>query len=741
MRTSARRPAPLAPARALVVLAALAALVGRAPAARAQVEVDGQTEVRSIDFSGVTTLSARTLRETMRTRPWGTLHGLQTLLGKLPLVPGPKPQPFSPAELQRDVVRMRRAYAQAGFPEAAIRYDVRHDEKKNVLDITFVVEEGPPLILSAFRVAASDSAGPLPFPPGQQGSWDALVEKARSLEGERLDVPLARARGRQLRDWWRDRGFARARLVPRVERDTIAHTVDVRLEVLPGRPARYGDITIEGNDALAEGAILRQLGFGEGEVYSASALEEAERDVQTLAIVRFADADVPILEPRDSTSAPGAPVAVAGDSVEILPVRIRIKESKPHFTSAELGYVSDGGLSVQSNWEHYNFTGGGRSLTVAASAQTGWLAPAATRDRRYRISTSLEQPGFLLRRASGLISPFAEARDDERDRSTQYGLNGTIVYRQRAQRTLSLDYQIARRHVSEHRFAVGPNDLHLFEVYGLASESVLDSIGTRLATSTLTLSGSWGSLDDEASPRRGLLFRPAIRTTVPAAWSSVAYWRIDGTAYGFLPLGSRFTIATRASAGRLFPTGKSVPGEGADPRVEFFRLRDASFSAGGANDVRGWADRQLGPKIPDVRFDPSGDSLVLRTNGYDPLGGFSRLAFSTELQMPFPGFGPRLGTHVFLDAGRIWTEDTRFDAQGDALGQEKMFFATGAGIDWHTPVGAIKFDLGYKLNPSLVDLVPADQLLRAIAGEVPLEQVERQNRRRLQWHLSLGARF
>src|SRR5512134_859164 len=170
MRTSRVPPTRvLSLARLALALGALAA------PARAQIEVDAQTQVRSIRFEGVTSVPERELRDALKTRPFPPLRGVQELFGALPIVPGPAHRPFSALELQKDVVRLRRVFARSGFVEARIRYDVVRDEKKNLLDITFVVDQGRPMMVTAFRVVPNDSAGPLPVPPGEEASWEKLA--------------------------------------------------------------------------------------------------------------------------------------------------------------------------------------------------------------------------------------------------------------------------------------------------------------------------------------------------------------------------------------------------------------------------------------------------------------------------------------------------------------------------------------------------------------------------------------
>jgi outer membrane protein assembly factor BamA len=258
-------------------------------------------------------------------------------------------------------------------------------------------------------------------------------------------------------------------------------------------------------------------------------------------------------------------------------------------------------------------------------------------------------------------------------------------------------------------------------------------------TSAFTLSGTVGRLDDAANPRRGAIVRPAVQITIPP--SSTSHYRLDVSANGYVPVSRSAVLATRVRIGRLFPFGKSVPGEADDPTVKFLQLRDVAFTAGGTGDVRGWEDRLLGPKAPDIRFTSEGDSLIPSSvEGYVPYGAFTRATFSLELRVPVPGM-PKLGSIVFLDGGRVWTNDARFEMQGDPYGQEQLFFATGAGVHMRTPVGPIEFSVGYKLNPSVVDLVEAEDLVDAILAGEDVDSMPRKNSRRWQFHLAIGTTY
>jgi hypothetical protein len=58
-----------------------------------------------------------------------------------------------------------------------------------------------------------------------------------------------------------------------------------------------------------------------------------------------------------------------------------------------------------------------------------------------------------------------------------------------------------------------------------------------------------------------------------------------------------------------------------------------------------------------------------------------------------------------------------------------------------TPVGPIKMGVGYKLNPSLTDLVDPAVLLRAAADGRPVDSLPREQSRRWQFYLAIGASY
>src|SRR5207244_3862785 len=166
------------------------------------------------------------------------------------------------------------------------------------------------------------------------------------------------------------------------------------------------------------------------------------------------------------------------------------------------------------------------------------------------------------------------------------------------------------------------------------------------------------------------------------------YYAVSADGRHYLPITEKVVLASRLQLGNIRPVGLD------EVNVPFSK----KYFLGGATSIRGWGRYEVSPL--------SGSGL--------PIGGDSMLAFSEEIRAGIQG---NLGAVLFLDGGNVW-------ATGWRIKLNDLRYAVGSGLRYETPVGPVRFDFGYQLNP-----IPG-----LLVSGVPQQ-------RRWRLHFSIGQAF
>jgi outer membrane protein insertion porin family len=121
------------------------------------------------------------------------------------------------------------------------------------------------------------------------------------------------------------------------------------------------------------------------------------------------------------------------------------------------------------------------------------------------------------------------------------------------------------------------------------------------------------------------------------------------------------------------------------------------FFGGGSVTHRGFPENQAGPRDLGT---PAGPGATATSPTGFPLGGNAQLFNTVELR--FPLLGENIGGVVFHDAGNIYRTigSISFRArQRDLTDFNYMVHAVGFGIRYKTPLGPVRADLAYSINP------------------------------------------
>jgi len=189
--------------------------------------------------------------------------------------------------------------------------------------------------------------------------------------------------------------------------------------------------------------------------------------------------------------------------------------------------------------------------------------------------------------------------------------------------------------------------------------------------------------DDPTDAHRGIYNTADLGLVYHGFGGSKNFLRFLGRNSYYHSLKGELVLASNTEFGVIRPF-KIAPAITGTDRDNYIPLPER-FYGGGTSSNRGFPDNQAGPR--DL------------TTGF-PVGGNALLFHSTELR--FPLIGDNIRGVLFHDMGNVYSSlssiSFRFH-QRDLQDFNYMVQAVGFGIRYRTPVGPVRLDLAYSLNP------------------------------------------
>jgi len=351
------------------------------------------------------------------------------------------------------------------------------------------------------------------------------------------------------------------------------------------------------------------------------------------------------------------------------------------------------GASPRVSFDVTRLNVGGRAHTMSFSSHVGRL--------EQRGLLTYDAPRFLTHQNLRLtISAFYDNSVDVRTFTSQR-LEGATQIEQVVSRTFSgtpittLLYRFVYRRVRASNIVVAPTPTtQLFSLPVRVGMPALTYIRDRRDNPIDTHTGNYNTFDTGVAS--GVF------------GSEAAFGRFLGQNSTYYPFhAKRWVFARNLQIGLAQPFGNTL----VLPLPE-------RFFAGGGNTLRGFAINQAGPRDPGTG---------------EPVGGNAMLVNNLELRTPpvlLPYLGDNLSFVFFHDAGNVfattndafhsvlhWTQPSRracLSLTAASTLQEsaaKCNFnyisqALGAGIRYRTPIGPVRLDFGYNLNPPTFPVFP-----------------------------------
>ncbi|MEM6705263.1 MAG: BamA/TamA family outer membrane protein [Acidobacteriota bacterium] len=435
-------------------------------------------------------------------------------------------------------------------------------------------------------------------------------------------------------------GYRRPRIeVTMVEGEERRWTLDVQVD--PGPQTVVDRIVIQGAGRTERDVILEAIGLGSEEPVSRADLLEAQRRLYRLGIFKSAEVR---LGTRSATT--------AVDPVDRRDVLVELEEARRWRLGYGLGYDSDNGVRGLFSLTRTNLLQRGSTLRLDLNI--------SEREERARLLFSDRPTRFLdlpVRYAVYRLEESFSSFDSERFGAQ---IESTLPLSRRLSLGLFYDYRIVNLQNDE---LLGESEL----------TRVLDRELVDTEVSSLTTTLLYDRRDDPLDPSSGWSSALQVEGAFPLLEAEERFVKAFGQLTGYLPLGRLGVLAGSLRLGAIEPLGDDATSS--SPLRQTVPISERFF-AGGRTSHRAFRRDRLG--IP-------GDTVI---EGFE-IGGEGLVLVNLDYRFPLAG---PLGGTVFVDSGNVWA------TRGDVSTED---FRTGAGLGvrYRSPVGPLRLEVAWKLDP------------------------------------------
>ncbi len=615
---------------------------------------------------------------------------------------------YSDAYRKTDQEAIENLYKANGFRSVKVSSALERNLGSNAsrIGVTFAIAEGPQWAVEDLKVeglSESDSK--------------ALARQLNSEAGQPYsDLAVELDRNVMLQYLYR-RGYRHARFSAR-STPAGPQRVHLSYEVKKGSQEFVRDVVITGLKTTKPGLVDRNLKVEPGDPLSPAQDREAEQKLYGLGI--FAEVNSAI----QNSDGDETDKYVLFDFTEAHKYNLRLgigaEIAQLGATSNNLGAPVGGtGFTPRfsADLNRINLWGIGHSVTFQLRLST----------LEQRVGINYQIPYFL--NAENRSLTYSVLYDDSRDVRT------FASHREEASVQLSQKY--SKQFTQLFRFAYRRVSTTDIVIPSLLVPQFLQPVRIGIVSTSLVQDRR----DNPTNPRTGMYNTIDVGLASDIFGSQRSFGRILARNATYYRLSRNVVLARQTTFGAIVAY-KIPPGLNSYTAVP---LPERFFGGGDISD-RAFSENQAGPR--DTGSPAGAGGTETEATGF-PLGGNVLLMNNVELR--FPLIGKNIGGVLFEDAGNVYNTigdiSLRYH-QRNLQDFNYMVHAVGFGIRYRTPVGPVRADFAYTLNPpSFVGFNGTVQQLLACNPNLPLSQLPavcqpvQQNTGHFHFFFSIGQTF
>lgn len=549
-------------------------------------------------------------------------------------------------KIKRDVIRISRFYQRRGYNDVDVSYRLEEKNRSWKKELIFEVTENLPIRIDSVIISLEAQKRDSLAISGDK-EFQKAIKELPYRKGKVYETVEKNEVEGQLVLILKNMGYAYAHAEVQAKVDTLRKKAHVALISYPGPRTYFDSVLVEGEAFIPPKYVRRETGIKKGEPFSEIKMRDAQREIFNHHLFTLALVSIPE-QKQDST----------------LNVLVRVKELPLRSVQAKIGVGNVDRIEkpfevldaykifrLQGTWVYRNVRNKGERFSTSISASA----------YNQRFGTDYLFPYVFNTKSNIIISPFVQHRLEPSYEITQGGSNFSFVYLYNQNMATTFAYEFTLNNESDRKTR---NSL---------PDSVLNYNVSSFSLSTYYTQGL-------KRKENGWIVHPYAEISGLLGEATFSFQKLSMDIRKYTQLTDNLTLANR-----IYGEAIHIDNAKSDSLPSNLRLY-----SGGSNSVRGYSWQGLGPKRAIFNDDGS-------FNRYIPNGGNAVFNFNIEFRQSLDRFFKGFGIATFLDGGQVWRSVRTLD-------ESPVQYAVGGGLRYSSPLGAVRIDLAYKLNPTDSDL-------------------------------------